>query len=201
MSDSNLAEFLASVELLSALSAEELSRLAGQASVTEHGFGDTLFEAGDEADGLYVVKSGIIRLFKQEEGKEISVGLRKEEQTFSELAILREHRHEYSARASGEAELLRIPRRALKEVLGRSPEAASFVTNYVAINSAGGLMSQLFDLRKRVNKDELEDLVRSLGVKRFAAGEVILEQDSGEDKRLYIVRSGKVKVVRKDKKT
>ena len=201
MSDSNLAEFLASVELLSALSAEELSRLAGQASVTEHGFGDTLFEAGDEADGLYVVKSGIIRLFKQEGGKEISVGLRKEEQTFSELAVLREHRHEYSARASGEAELLRIPRRALKEVLGRSPEAASFVTNYVAINSAGGLMSQLFDLRKRVNQDELEDLVRSLGVKRFAAGEVILEQDSGEDKRLYIVRSGKVKLVRKDKKT
>jgi ATP-binding cassette subfamily B protein len=201
MTENNPADFLSSVEMLSALNSEELARVADDAETASFEFGDRVFDAGETALGLYIVKSGTIRLFKSEGGKEISVGLRKEGQTLSELAILREHKHEYSARASSECELIIIPRGSVQAILKNNPEAASFVSNYVAISSAGGVMTQLFDLRKKVDQEELEGLVRSLGIKRFAAGDVILEQDSTGDNRLYVVRSGLVRLVKKEKKS
>lgn len=201
MTDQKLIEFLSSIDILSPLDEAALTRLADAAVVNNFEFGDRVFDAGEPAIGFYVVESGTVRLFKNEGGKEISVGLRREKQTLSELAILREAKHEYSARASSDAELIVIPREAIEAVLKDNPAAASFVSNYVAISSVGGVMTQLFDLRKKVGQDELESLVRSLGVKRYSAGDVILEQDSTDDNRLYVIRSGIVRLVKKEKKT
>src|SRR5262249_18367674 len=64
--------------------------------------------------------------------------------------------------------------------------------------SAGGLISHLFDLKSKVDKSELEELIRSVGVKQVAAGKEILKQGSREDRRLYVVRSGEVRVVRNE---
>ncbi|WP_078118100.1 peptidase domain-containing ABC transporter [Thiosocius teredinicola] len=195
-----LVEFLRSVEILSVFNDDELSALAGKLETQSYEFGDSVIDAGNPADGLYIVKTGTIRLFKHEHDKELSVGLRKAGQTLSELAILREHRHEYSARASSDAEVVMIPRSAITPILKSNAEAASFVTNHVAISSAGGLLTQIFDLRRKVKQDELEDLVRSIGVKRFSAGTAILEQDGSGDRRLYFVRTGTVKITRAEKK-
>ena len=58
------------------------------------------------------------------------------------------------------------------------------------------LMASLPDLRGKLNKAELEEYVRSVGVKRVAAGKEILKQDGREDRRLYVVRQGAVRIVR-----
>ncbi|MET1085002.1 MAG: peptidase domain-containing ABC transporter, partial [Burkholderiales bacterium] len=79
-----------------------------------------------------------------------------------------------------------------------NPAARAFVAGRVAISSAGGLISQLFDLRGKIDKSELEGFIRSVGVKQVAAGKEILKQDSKEDRRLYVVRHGEVRVVRRD---
>jgi ATP-binding cassette subfamily B protein len=79
--------------------------------------------------------------------------------------------------------------------------ARDFVTSYVAISSAGGFVAKLFDLRGKVSKAELEELVRSVGVKRISAGREILKQDSREDRRLYVVRRGEVRLVRTESGT
>ena len=62
-------------------------------------------------------------------------------------------------------------------------------------------MARLFDLRGKVNKGELEEFVRSVGVKRVRAGKDILKQDSRDDRRLYVVRHGEVRIVRTDEGT
>ena len=201
MNNTELVEFLRSVEILSVLGEEELLSISNQLETRSYEFGDSVCEAGNAAEGLYIVYSGTIRLFKSEAGKEMSVGLRKAGQTMAELAALRDHKHEYSARASSDAELFVLPLGVLKPILEKNQQAASFVTNHVAITSAGGLLTQVFDLRRKVNQQELEELVGSLGVKRFPAGNVILEQDGSGDRRLYFVRSGTVKISRSEKKT
>ncbi len=38
--------------------------------------------------------------------------------------------------------------------------------------------------------------MRSVGVKRVAAGQAILQQDARDDRRLYVVRQGEVRIVR-----
>jgi ATP-binding cassette subfamily B protein len=192
------AEFLASVEILSPFTPDELERLAGAAQVRAYAFGDTICKAGEPAEGLYLVRSGSVRVFSSENGKEISIGVRKAGEVFGDIAMLREAQHELSARASVKTELWFIPRKAIEPVLAHNPGALDFVTSYVAISSAGGLVARLFDLRGKVSKEELEEFVRSVGVKRVAAGKEILKQDGRDDRRLYVLRQGQVKLVYHD---
>jgi subfamily B ATP-binding cassette protein HlyB/CyaB len=73
----SIVDFLASVELLSALTRTEIERLAQSAQLRVLAFGDTVCTAGEEAEGLFIVKSGSIRVFAADGKKEVSVGVRK----------------------------------------------------------------------------------------------------------------------------
>jgi ATP-binding cassette, subfamily B, bacterial HlyB/CyaB len=191
-----IADFLASVEILSPFSRDELERFAEHAQSRFYGFGETVCNAGDPADGLFVIKTGSVRIFTEEHGKEISMGVRKQGEIFGEIAMLRAYAHESSVRSSAKTELLFIPRSVIEPVILANQAAHAFVASYVAISSAGGFVAQLFDLRGKLNKAELEEYVRSVGVKRVAAGKEILKQEARDDRRLYVVRQGEVKIVR-----
>jgi len=196
-----VAAFLATVEILSPFTPDELEDLAEHAQSRFFGFGDAVCNAGEAAGGLYVVKSGSVRVFTEENGKEISMGVRKAGEVFAELAMLRDYWHESSVRASVKTELLFIPREAIAPLIVRNAAAQSFITSYVAISSAGGFVARLFDLRGKVDKAELEEFVRSVGVKRISAGKEILKQDARDDRRLYLVRQGEVRVLRREDDT
>jgi len=191
-----LADFLAGVEILSPFSREELERLAEHAQALTYGFGETVCNAGDAAGGLFIVKVGSVRVFNEDNGKEVSLGVRKAREVFADVAMLREYRHESSVRASGKTELLFIPRGVTEPLAAQNPAAMAFIASYVAISSAGGFVARLFDLRGKLDKAELEEAVRSVGVKRISAGKEILRQDAREDRRLYVVRQGEVRIVR-----
>jgi len=192
------ADFLASVDLFSVFTRSEIERLSAGAQSRFLAFGDTVCSAGEAAEDVIIVKSGSIRVFTEESGKEISMGVRKVGEVFAEIVMLREYRHESSARASAKTELLCIPRSVVAPIVVGNPAARAFIAGRVAISSAGGLISQLFDLRGKLDKSELEGFIRSVGVKQVAAGKEILKQDSREDRRLYVVRHGEVRVVRHD---
>lgn len=147
--------FLASVEILSCFTEEELDQLAQALEKRTFAFGDSVCSAGDAAEGLYVVKSGSVRVFSEEHGKETSMGVRKAGEVFAEVAMLRPWRHELSARAALKTELWFVPRAAIEPILVRNAAALDFINNYVAISSAGGLVARLFDLRGKVSKPEL----------------------------------------------
>ena len=193
-----LADFLSGVEILSPFSREEMERLAEHAQSLSFGFGETICNAGDPADGLFVIKAGSVRIFNEENGKEVSLGVRKAREVFADIAMLREYRHESSVRSSGKTELLFIPRSVTEPMIAQNPAAMAFVASYVAISSAGGFVARLFDLRGKLDKSELEEAVRSVGVKRVSEGKEILKQDSREDRRLYVVRQGEVRIVRNE---
>src|SRR5690606_25599544 len=123
------------------------------------------------------------------------MGVRKSGEVFAEIAMLRPYRHELSARAALKTELWFIPRAAIEPVIARNGAALDFINNYVAISSAGGLVARLFDLRGKVDKPELEEFVRSVGVNRVGPDKEILRQNARDDRRLYEVRQGQVRVV------
>jgi len=198
LSDASLIEFLSSVEIFSAFRPDELEALAAHAEVRRFDFGDTVYNAGDPGDGLYVIRSGAVRIFTEEQGKEISMGVRKEGEVFAEIAMLRDYPHESSVRASAKTELLFFPREVFAPALQANAAAQTFVASYVAINSAGGFVTRLFNLRGKVKKEEIEEFIRSVGIKRVRAGKLILEQDSVDDRRLYVVRQGRARVVRRE---
>jgi subfamily B ATP-binding cassette protein HlyB/CyaB len=189
-------EFLASVDLLSTLTRVAIESLAQSVQSRLLAFGDTVCTAGEPATGLFIVKSGSIRVFASDGDKETSLGLRKAGEVLGEMTILREYNHEWSARSSGKTELLYIPRDVIGPIVSSNPTARAFIADRVAISSAGGLISHLFDLKSKVDKGELEALTRSVGVKRVGTGKEILKQGAKEDRRLYVVRDGEVRVIR-----
>jgi len=191
-------ELLGSVDLLSVLTPIEIKRLAESAQPRLLAFGDNVCTAGEEAEGLIIVKSGSIRVFAAHGEKEVSLGSRKAGEVLGEMVMLREYRHEWSARASAKSELLFIPRSVIGPIIAGNSAAYAFISSRVVINSAGSLISHLFDLKSKVDKGELEQLASSIGVKRVGTGKEILKQGSKEDRRLYVVRNGEVRIVRHD---
>ena len=91
-----------------------------------------------------------------------------------------------------------FPHAAFQPLLEQNQDASNFITSFVAINTAGGFVTRLFNLRRKVKPTELEQIIRSVGIKRVPAGRVILEQDSSDDRRLFVVRQGQVRVIRKE---
>src|SRR5258707_15554969 len=100
------AEFLTSVEILSPFSRDEIERLAEYAQARFYSFGETVCSAGETADGLYVVRSGSVRIFTEEHGKETSMGVRKTGDIFADIATFQAYVHEASLPASGKTKLL-----------------------------------------------------------------------------------------------
>ncbi|HRX63177.1 MAG TPA: cysteine peptidase family C39 domain-containing protein, partial [Candidatus Competibacter sp.] len=196
MSSEILLETLAGIELLAPIGRGDLEHLAARAEIQTYDLGDTIFTAGEPGLGLYIVKSGMVRLLATEGGKDISIGIRRAGELLAETAALRDHRFEFTARASGKTELVFVPRDVIASTLARHPVVGGLLARQASINAAGGFISQLFQLRGKVDKDELVQLVDSIGIKKVAAGDVILEQDSLEDRRLYVVRRGTVRGIR-----
>lgn len=194
----SLLDFLASVEFLSALSASEIAKIAEAAETKTYDFGEAVFNTGDPGDGLYVIKTGAVRIFTEMYGKESSLGVRKPGQVLAEIAALRDYQQEYSARAAAKTELLFLPRRAFAGVVAHNQEAETLMARAAAISSAGGFVSRLFDLRGKAGSAEIDELMRSVGIKRVAKDQTIVAQDSQEDRRLYVVRQGAVSLVRKE---
>lgn len=201
LADDAIVEFLGTVEMFSAFSAADLQHLATYVDSRWYEFGEPVFEAGQKNAGLYVIRSGTVRLFSEDNGKEVSQGVRKAGDVVAEIGALREHAHDVSARASTKTEVLFLSREAIASVLATNKDAAAFLTSYTAIRMAGGVVGRLFELKGKVDQAELAQLVRSLGVKRVEAGATILTQGSSEDRRLYVVRQGKVKITREEEGT
>lgn len=196
-----MGDFLGTIEFFSVFTPTELKQLADNAETLHFSFGDTIFELDEKSVGIYLIRKGSVRLFSSSQGKERSLGIRKEGDIFDELGAIREHNQEYSVRASAKCDIVRIPRSAFKNILENNKAAAHFITNYAAIRMAGGIVNRLFDLKGKVAHKELEQYVNSVGVKRVSAGKTILEQDSQEDRRLYIIHQGKVKLNRTEEGT
>jgi len=193
---SSVAEFLKSIEAFSAFNSQELEQLSAQAQTSHYDLGKTVINAGDTGQGLYIVKSGRVRLFNEERGKEKSIGIRKAGETFGEIWVLKEQPAEYSVRASGKIELLFFSRETVSKLLEKNKSAQNFFTRYIALKAIGGFVTQLFDLRSKVERTEMDEIIQSIGIKRVPAGESILTQDSTEDRRLYVIREGEVKLVK-----
>jgi ATP-binding cassette subfamily B protein len=193
--------FLSKVEAFSAFKADELEELAKYCQSEFYEFGATLISSGDHGKGLYIVKSGRVRLFTEDHGKEKSIGIREDGDTFGELSILQDQPFDYSVRSSSKTEILIVSRQSILAILHRNKSARSFLTRYIALKVSGGFLTQLFDLRNKVTRQDREEIIQSIGIKRFKKGQKVIEQDSAKDRRLYVVREGEVNIVREENRT
>lgn len=119
------SEDLAAVPLFQGLPSKELEQLAGIAADRRYGRGDAIFLEGDEGDGLYVVISGRVKVFKlSPDGKEQTLHLFGAGEPFGEVALLAGRRFPANADALEESRVLFFPRDAFAGLIRENPSVA-----------------------------------------------------------------------------
>jgi CRP-like cAMP-binding protein len=121
--------FYERVPTLGLLGRQALRILAiGAESRYVHG-GDVLFNAGDEADGAYVIQEGSFLLAVSEDDEGVKVGPYT---LLGELALLTETTRPVTATALEPSTVLRIPRSLFFKMLEGFPEAARKLRDVLA---------------------------------------------------------------------
>jgi CRP-like cAMP-binding protein len=113
------------VPLFATLNAGELAALAQDFTRAEYAAGETIFQQGDSGHALYLIETGKVRIFVQnEDGQELSVNVCGAGEVFGEMSVIDELPRSASAEAMEPTALLRLTRDQFREHLRRSPQLA-----------------------------------------------------------------------------
>jgi CRP-like cAMP-binding protein len=123
MAISDLATFLGKSVVFNGLDLEDLRRLAAIGREVILPESSVLFEQGEESDGLYIVASGIIRIYLTAgDGREATISLLEEGEMIGEIALLDGLPRSAGAAALTDAKLIFIPHKLFSDLLDNSPK-------------------------------------------------------------------------------
>jgi CRP-like cAMP-binding protein len=165
-----LKEFLRRVSLFIDLDDAQLERLAGAAKEERHPAYKLIFREGDGVDAFYLVREGMVTVFRDVPGKPQQVLARLEEGGFfGEMGLLNDKARRYaSARTAAPTVLLRIEKPDLIQILAGNPglelkfRAEVIRRHGMNVSALLGLAGQR-DVRIRLGVDavmEMEDGAR-----------------------------------------
>lgn len=115
-------DFLKGVSLFADLSDDELHNLSKQAEVVEFVRDAFICKEGQQADSMYIIKSGIVQIFCDDGkgGRKILTHLKLGEY-FGEMALLTEEPRTASSIALAETEVIRLKKDSFRNLLKTSP--------------------------------------------------------------------------------
>jgi CRP/FNR family cyclic AMP-dependent transcriptional regulator len=158
--------FLANITMFELLDEDDRIALASVVDELKVPAGNTLFQAGDPGDSLFIVRMGEIELFiKDTAGQTIVLHTAKAGDMFGELAMLDSGARTATALALTDAELLVLDRDDLVLLFQRKPEAALHML--ASLTSLTRKADEL--LRTRVSRNVNEEVqVHSTPLQRIA---------------------------------
>ena len=151
----DLATFLGKSVVFNGLDLEDLRRLAAIAREVTLPASSILFEQGEESDGLYIVASGIVRIYlTAEDGREATISLLEEGEMIGEIALLDGLPRSAGAAALTDTKLMFIPHKPFCDLLDSSPKLSRQVTIMLCerLRAANSQVAQAIfhDLRYRL---------------------------------------------------
>lgn len=126
---------------------------------------EILFLEGDECRGMYVVETGLVRLFKQnsDAGRELTVRLMGPSDSFNEVPIFDDGPNPVSAEIIEESRLLVLPASAMRQLLLECPELDRAAVTYLA-SRVRHMLTMVHDLSLRhVRARVAKILLQSIG--------------------------------------
>jgi len=160
-------DFLSQVPLFAELSAVELRALADDMLRRQFTPGETIFQRGDAGQMLYLIESGQVRIYVQdEEGQETSVTFYGKSDVFGELAVIDGFPRSASAEAMENTVVHILSRDRFREHMRRCPQLA---LNFM----------KTLSVRVRYSTQQFESLTMFDIPKRLARKLLELAQDHG----------------------
>jgi subfamily B ATP-binding cassette protein HlyB/CyaB len=119
MADFSVRNFLRTFSGFAALQPGAIQALARHLEPESYADGQHIFEVGEAAASLYIVRSGSVRLASAIPDDDTVV---TEGGSFGELALLENRNHEENAIAVGDVELFALPKTHFLDLLGSTPD-------------------------------------------------------------------------------
>ena len=118
-----LKDFLRRVNLFTDLDDGQLGALAGLVKEERHAAYELIFREGDPVDSFYIVREGLVTVFRDEPGRPQQALARLEEGGFfGEMGLLNDKARRYaSARTAAPTVLLRLEKADLIRILSANP--------------------------------------------------------------------------------
>ncbi len=133
MSSLDSAAALRRVLFFAALGPNEIAKLAGLCVVRHLAKDELLCAEGDPCDGLFVIQSGAIKVFKvAETGREQVLVIERAGSTVGELPVLDGGNFPAAAAALEDSTLLFIPKREFVDLVRGNPEVAFAIIRTIA---------------------------------------------------------------------
>jgi CRP-like cAMP-binding protein len=118
MTASELSAWLGRTLIFGGLEQDDLDRLSTIARESSLQQGDILFEQGDDSDGLYLIVSGLVRVYlTTEDGREVTISLLEDGEVIGEMSLLDGLPRSAGAAALIETRLIFIPRTPFLDLL------------------------------------------------------------------------------------
>lgn len=127
-----IAETLARAPLFAGLSESEMAFLARRAVPRQYSAGESIFQEGEPCQGLYVVESGRIKIFKMSAGgREQVLAIDGPGASVAELPVFDDGNYPASAMAVSEARLVFVSKQDFRALCLEHPQVALRVVKIV----------------------------------------------------------------------
>ena len=133
-----IADFLKNHSIFQILDMNILEGLSPLFTEIECGPGRVIFKEGDQADSLYVIKSGSIAVLQSKPQQRVITYLTAGE-CFGEMSIVHDSPRNATIRVPEEAVVLRLPIAAFRELSRRFPQITSEITDVISRRSVGNI--------------------------------------------------------------
>lgn len=129
----SLFDFLRENPLFRGCSDEELKLLLPLTSHHTYMKGELILEEGEQAESLFIIKSGTVEILKKEKekGEHHTIATLHSQEWFGEMAFFNAYKRTASVRAKKQTELIALPINDLKHLAHENAAFAKIMTNLV----------------------------------------------------------------------
>lgn len=199
LDDYLITQRLSSSPLLSALSDQEMRALASRLQFSSIPRGETLFNAGDPAEAMYLIESGITRLVTFSHEGESYDDLREGE-LIGQTALITGKPYPSTARAVTDLSVWSLSRADYVDLIRDAPTIKLAFARALAEGlspedqSAAVERLHALPLFADADREALDAIAERLVLRHYPAGELIYSEGTPGD-AMYFVESGKIKLV------
>jgi ATP-binding cassette subfamily B protein len=156
------------------------------------GFGDEIVRQGDEPDSLFVLTSGSARVVVRRNDADVMLNRLEPGAVFGETALMVGAPRTATVRASGDVEVLRLPRQAFDALVDLHPEIADALSAHIRMQEIRDVL-QLHPAFSVLPLRVLSQFLDAFETKEVVAGEVIVRENGPAD-AIYAVAAGRLTV-------
>ena len=181
------------VPLFSAMGDKSLQAILRRGEITFHSPGDAVMRQGDTDNNLFILVSGTLEVFREEDDIRSRLGFLRSGSFFGEMALVTQSPRSASIVAQEPSVVLRVSWDLLESILELDPTLADELARYTRMRLLQNLMatSPLFKLLSREAKLAVAGAFIPV---IFDQGEEVVTEGSPSE-GLYLVASGEVDVI------